>query len=160
MSTKLGEFHNAGRPLSTRRFCDGFRDALAFLSGMTSEQVKVAHRAAWRRRDDKEPEPGDDDAAAVYRDHERVAASRSQFSQLAPFFRGQHGGCGGPARHDCYGASDCCRLRHLRRPRNRNEVQRGGKRSSTRLLGPLRGIRLPNKPGGRREASSELRRHQ
>ncbi len=58
---------DAGRPLSPRRFYDGLRDALAMLSGMTSEKVQAAHRAAWRRRDKKKPEPGDDEAAALFR---------------------------------------------------------------------------------------------
>ena len=45
----------ADRPLSTRRFYEGFRDALAMLSGMRPEDVHSAHRAERLVREGKRP---------------------------------------------------------------------------------------------------------
>jgi len=56
------------RPLSQRRFYDGLRDALAMLEGMTADEIRAAHRYDWRRRENRDPEPGDDIAAGRFRE--------------------------------------------------------------------------------------------
>jgi len=51
------------RPLSPRRFYDGFRDALAILSGMTAAEIRAAHRANWKSAQRQEVDPEDATAA-------------------------------------------------------------------------------------------------